>query len=294
MPDVSHGSDRKLLLGLLGSPIKHSASPAMHEAAGRAVGLRCHYQLIDIAGADSTRLKVLLDGIRWLGFAGINVTYPYKEAVLPLLDAVAPAAQAIGAVNTIVVEGERLVGHNTDATGFIRAHEQAIGPGADGPVALIGAGGVGKAIGFALTQRGVRDIRIFDRDGAKAATLAQALAAHIASVRVCDSAEAALAGAEGLVNGTPIGMLPDRGTPVPFDLLHAGLWVADAVYNPLWTPLLQAARAKGARVMTGRELAIWQGWDAFRLFTGTEPPVAAMSEAFDAVMKRREEQNRAA
>ena len=165
------------LLGLIGSPISSSASPAMHEAAGEAVGIRCHYQLIDVAGADPAELARLLYGVRRLGFAGVNVTFPYKEAVVGLLDALSPAARAIGAVNTIVVRDGRLTGHNTDATGFRRAVEPLVEGSRRGPVALIGAGGVGKAIAFALAELGVAEIRVFDVDSSKAAALAALIGA---------------------------------------------------------------------------------------------------------------------
>ncbi|WP_027549800.1 shikimate dehydrogenase [Bradyrhizobium sp. Cp5.3] len=278
-------TSKKLLTGLLGAPIAHSASPAMHERAAEALGLRGHYQLIEIAGADAALLSTLLEGVRRLGFAGINVTYPYKEAVVPLLDELAPGAAAMGAVNTVVVRDGRLIGHNTDTTGFARAVAPLLAPSANA-VAVIGAGGVGKAIAFALASLEVADIRIFDSEPARAGKLASLLAAR-SGATVARSVEDALDGATGLVNGTPVGMLPNRGMPVPATLLHEGLWVADAVYSPLITPLLAAARAKGARIMTGRELAIYQAADAFELFTGLAPSTEVMGEAFDEVMATR-------
>jgi shikimate dehydrogenase len=271
---------RRVLTGLIGAPIAHSASPAMHEEAAKALGLHCHYQLIEVAGANRDALRGLLDGVRRLGFAGVNVTYPYKEAVVDLLDELAPEAAAMGAVNTIVVRDGVLVGHNTDTTGFARAAAGLVAK--RGAVALIGTGGVGKAIAFALASLGVSEIRIFDADRARAAQLAMLLRAYDGIV-VADSVDDALRGAVGLVNATPVGMLPNRDTPVPERLLHDGLWVADAVYSPLWTPLLTAANEKGARVMTGRELAIDQAADAFKLFTGLNPSAAVMGEAFDRV-----------
>jgi shikimate dehydrogenase len=153
-------------------------------------------------------------------------------------------------------------------------------------VAVIGAGGVGKAIAFALASLKVADIRIFDSEPARAEKLAGLLAGQ-GGARVAGSVEDALVGATGLVNGTPVGMLPSRDTPVPAALLRADLWVADAVYSPLITPLLAAAREKGARIMTGRELAIYQAADAFELFTGLAPSTEIMGEAFDAVMAAR-------
>ncbi|HEX9211966.1 MAG TPA: shikimate dehydrogenase [Bradyrhizobium sp.] len=278
-------ASKKLLTGLIGAPIAHSASPAMHERAAEALGLRGHYQLIEVAGADATGLSMMLEGVRRLGFAGVNVTYPYKEAVVPLLDELAPGAAAMGAVNTVVVRDGRLTGHNTDTTGFARAVAPLLASSGNA-VAVIGAGGVGKAIAFALASLEVADIRIFDSETARAEKLA-ALLAQQGGARVAASVEDALEDATGLVNGTPVGMLPNRGMPVPAALLHETLWVADAVYSPLITPLLAAAQAKGARIMTGRELAIYQAADAFELFTGLAPSTEVMGEAFDEVMAAR-------
>lgn len=163
---------QRFLTGLIGAPIARSASPAMHEQAAAALGLRCHYQLIEVAGADRAELRALLDGARRLGFAGVNVTFPYKEAVVDLLDDLSPGAAAVGAVNTIVVGDGRLVGYNTDTTGFARAARDLVADSRHGAVAVIGAGGVGKAIAYALAGLGVAEIRIFDTDRSKADHLA--------------------------------------------------------------------------------------------------------------------------
>ena len=278
---------RRALLGLIGSPIGGSASPAMHEAAGDAVGVRCHYQLVDIAGADTAELARLLNGARSLGFAGVNVTFPYKEAVIGVLDALSAGAEAIGAVNSVVVRDGRLVGHNTDASGFRRAVRPLIEAAGRGPIAVLGAGGVGKAIAFALAELAVAEIRIFDVDAGKAAAAAARIGgrARLASRR---SIGEALDGAVGLVNATPIGMTPNRDSPVPAELLHAGLFVVDAVYSPLWTPLLVGAKTAGAKTMTGRDFAVFQAADSFELFVGVRPPVEPMAAAFDAVIADRE------
>jgi shikimate dehydrogenase len=276
----------KFLTGLIGAPIAQSAAPAMHEQAAAALGVRCHYQLIEVAGADAATLRALLDGVRRLGFAGVNVTFPYKEAVIPLLDELSPDARTIGAVNTVVVRDGRLVGYNTDSSGFARAIGDLVAGSKHGAVALIGAGGVGKAIAFALASLGIAGLNIFDADRVKAEALSSQLQGRL-KARVTDDVAGALEGVVGVVNGTPVGMLPDRGMAVQDALLHGGLWVADAVYTPLWTPLLMAAKAKGARVMTGRDLAVYQAADAFELFTGLRPPVDVIQNAFDAVMASR-------
>jgi shikimate dehydrogenase len=274
----------RFLTGLIGAPIAQSASPAMHERAADALGVRCHYQLIEVAGADVAGLRALLEGVKNFGFAGVNVTFPYKEAVVPLLDELSDGARAIGAVNTVVVRQGKLIGHNTDTSGFERAIGDLVTASGRGPVALIGAGGVGKAIAFALANLGVAELAIFDSDSAKAAHLAAPLQGRL---RIAASVADAMKGAVGVINATPVGMLPDRGSPIPAALLHRDLWVADAVYSPLWTPLLIAAKASGAEVMTGRELAIYQAADAFELFTGLKPSTAEMGSAFDAALASR-------
>ena len=277
-----------LLLGLIGSPIMSSAAPAMHEAAAEGLGLTAQYRLIDVAGADEAKLRAMLEGVRLLGFSGVNVTFPYKETVAPLLDALSSSAAAIGSANTVVVRDGKLTGHNTDASGFASAFKSVLGSPGEAPVALIGAGGVGRAIGFALAELGARTLRIVDRDADKAQALAARLADRM-TTQVCRDVVEALDGAGGLINGTPIGMLPNRDSPVPAELLRKDMYVADAVYTPLWTPLLQAARANGCRLMTGRELCIHQAADAFRLFTGLEASRERIGAAFDAVIAKRSE-----
>ena len=276
---------RRVLLGLLGAPIKSSASPMMHETAARALGMHCHYQLIEIAGANRTTLQRLLHSVREIGFAGINVTFPYKEAVIDLLDELTPAAKAMAAVNTVVIQEGKLVGSNTDASGFRRVIEPYLHAVTSGPVALIGAGGVGKAIAHALDSPACAGIRLFDRDPAKMTALASLGSA--ARITCCNTIEEAMDGAVGVINATPVGMSPDQRSPVPDRLLHPEMFVSDAVYTPLWTPLLLAAKAAGAATMTGRALAVAQAADAFKLFTGIAASESVMGAAFDdAIMMR--------
>lgn len=277
---------KRVLLGLIGYPIAHSATPAMQEAAASAAGFEAHYHLIEVEGAGRDDLAAMLEGVRRLGFSGINVTYPYKEAVVPLLDALSPDAAAMGAVNTITVNDGRLTGHNTDASGFATAYRKLGRRDGDRPVAIIGAGGVGKAIAFALSGNGVGTLRLYDIDRGKCEALAQALAGR-ARIEIASSATAAAEGAAGIVNGTPLGMAPNREMPLPAAVLQPSHWVADSVYHPLWTPLMKAAQSIGATVMSGRELAINQALDAFTLFTGVEASETAMSDAFDTAMAAR-------
>jgi shikimate dehydrogenase len=180
-----------------------------------------------------------------------------------------------------------LTGHNTDATGFATAYRAMNRSDGGAPVAIIGAGGVGKAIGFALAGCGVTRLRLFDVDPAKCQALAAQLSGR-AQVEIAASVEAAVADAAGIVNGSPIGMLPNRDTPVPAGLIQQSQWVADAVYHPLWTPLLKAAQKAGATVMTGRELSIHQAVDGFTLFTGQTASYSAIAEAFDRALAAQE------
>jgi shikimate dehydrogenase len=269
-------------MGLLGAPIRHSASPAMHEAAAAALGWQGHYQLIEIASAETALLCKVLEGVRLLGFAGINVTFPYKEAVAPLLDGLSDTARMIGAVNTVIVNDGRLIGRNTDVTGFGRAIKDVVAE-RSGRVAVIGAGGVGKAAAVAMATLGVKELRIFDIDMRKAEALAE-IVAPLTDGIVAGTVAEALSGASGVFNGTPIGMLPSTQSPVDPALLHAGLWVSDAVYHPLRTPLLVAAERAGAATVDGRALAIHQAADAFTLFTGQTPALEIMAAAFDAAL----------
>ena len=271
---VTAKKSKRVLLGLLGSPIAHSATPAAQEAAARAAGIEAHYHLIEIADAGRDDLVAMLDGVRRLGFSGINVTFPYKEAVVPLLDGLSEQAAAMGAVNTIVVDGARLIGHNTDASGFATAYRRLGRQDGDESVAIIGAGGVGKAIAFGLLGLGATDIRLTDKDAARAAGLARALAAASPHLRVSvhPSAAEAVAGADGVVNCTPVGMVGYEGTPVSAEALRGASWAFDAVYTPLDTTFLRDAAAVGLTCISGFELFFHQGIQAFRIFTGLDVP----------------------
>jgi shikimate dehydrogenase len=199
--------------------------------------------------------------------------------VLPLLDVLDSSAASILAVNSIVCRDGKLIGYNTDTTGFAGAVDEEIAP-LTGPVALVGAGGMGRAAAFALGRFNVPALHIFDKRLDRAGRLAHDLGGPPQFI-VCETLEAAMADVVGLVNTTPVGMLPDCGTPVPPALLHAGLWVADVVYHPLITPLLRAADAAGARPITGRALTVHQAAEAFALFAGVRPPIRPLQNAFD-------------
>jgi shikimate dehydrogenase len=280
---MTREAGRRLLLGLLGYPIAHSAAPAMMEHAGAATGIRVHYQLLPFENADAGTIGRVLEAIRLTGFAGINVTFPYKEAVLPFMDTLSEGARALRAVNVIRIEPDgRLSGHNTDATGFARVAAALRDRLAEGPVALIGAGGAGRAMGWGLIQAGAGELRVVDPDRRRAEALAIALGTD--RVRIVPDAESAVAGAAGIVNASPVGMLPDTSSPVPPSLIAPGMFVADAVYHPPETPLLAAARAAGAHVVPGRAMSIAQAVDGFALFSGVVPPEAAVAAGFDSAV----------
>jgi shikimate dehydrogenase len=277
----------RVLLGLLGSPIAHSAAPAMMEAAGAAVGLDIRDHLIDVPDASAETIGRILDGVRLIGFAGINVTFPYKQTVMPFLDALDPGAAQLGAVNVITVRDGRLTGYNTDATGFLSGLRETVGEAVTtGPAVLIGAGGAGRAIAWALAQAGVPEVRVVDQDAARAAALAQEASGWGGGrfVPVSEAGEAMM-GAVGVVNASPAGMLPDTSSPVDPALLRGGMWVADAVYHPPITPLLAAAKALGCAIMPGRAMSVRQAEDGFVLFTGHPAPPGVIGAAFDAHVK---------
>jgi quinate/shikimate dehydrogenase (NAD+) len=274
----------RALLGLVGARIGRSISPAMHEAAGRATGIDVRYHLIDahVIGFGPDALPQLLNGVKLAGFAGVNVTFPFKEAIVPWLDGIEGAAQQVGAANTVVVRDGRLVGHNTDYSGFISGWRRAFESRKPGVAALIGAGGVGRAIAHALAALGAEEVRLSDLEPARAATLAQILRSRYPGVRAIVAADAqeACAGASGIVNATPVGMHAFPGSPVPEWSLSGIAWTMDAVYTPLETAFISAARRAGAAVMTGQELAIGQAMDAFELFFGRPAPEEVMRDTF--------------
>jgi shikimate dehydrogenase len=275
---------RKLLLGLVGAGIAQSLTPALHEQEGRAQGLRLHYQLIDLAprGLGVESLAGLLDAARTMAFAGLNITYPCKQAVMPLLDEVSDEARSMGAVNTVVLRDGRWVGHNTDGSGWRWGFERLL-PGADiTRVVLLGAGGAGSAIAHALLCMGVQQLSIVDPEPSRADGLADELNRLHAGQRAHGDTDVgqALRVATGLVHATPTGMDKQPGLPLPADSLHAGLWVSEIVYFPLETALLREARQRGCRVADGGGMAVGQAVGAFEHFTGRPADAGRMDRHF--------------
>ncbi len=262
----------KLLLGLIGAGIQQSLTPAMQEAESAAHGLRTHYQLIDLdrAGVGVEALPGLIQAARVMGYAGLNITYPCKQAVIPLLDGLSDEARAMGAVNTVVFDGGKAIGHNTDGSGWAWGFTRAL-PDADlSRVVLLGTGGAGSAIAHAVLRLGAQSLSLVDTDGARAQALADSLNALYGAGKVTAGTEAAavLPQATGLIHATPTGMAKLPGLPLDAALLRPGLWVAEVVYFPLETALLKAARAAGCPVSDGGGMAVGQAVGAFELFTG--------------------------
>ena len=285
---MTYGSSPRMLVGLIGINIGQSLAPALHEDAFAAAGMTGHYHLMDGETPRKRSLPDLLAAVRHAGFGGVNVTFPFKEAVIPLLDEVSAEAREIGAVNTVVIDAEgRTSGHNTDRSGFRTAFIEAFGNDAarGKPVLLLGAGGAGRAVAFALKDLGAAPIRIFDRD----VTRARNLCADLGCGEALDAPEPAAASTAGIVNATPIGMLGHPGLPMTPDVLRAGQFVADVIYTPLETDFVQAAKARGARTMGGAGMCVHQAVDAFRHFTGKTPDIARMKRTFAAAAARRAE-----
>jgi shikimate dehydrogenase len=257
-----------ILTGLIGMDIQSSRSPAMHMREAEAQGISLRYELFDLARDEHSAadLAAVLDAAQRDGFAGVNITHPFKQRVMALLDRCSDEARAIGAVNTVVFAAEGRLGYNTDSSGFAEGFERQLSGADTRRVIQIGAGGAGAATAMAMVNLGCRELIIVDPQGDRADALIARLPGAIA--RAADDLVTELAAASGLINATPIGMEGYPGSPVDTALLHPGLWVADVVYFPLETELLRAARALGCRVAHGGDMAVFQAAGAFDLFPG--------------------------
>lgn len=273
-----------LRAALVGRGIQKSRTPQMHEAEGARLGLRYGYCLLDFdqLGLSDDALADVVRAATLDGFAGLNVTHPFKQNVISCLDDLSPDAAAIGAVNTVVLRDGRAVGYNTDCWGFAESFRRQMPDARRDAVLLVGAGGAGMAVGRALLDLGTARLQIFDLDGSKASALARSLCSQSGRncASVADDLPAALRTVGGLVNATPMGMAKYPGMPVPKSELRPDLWVADIVYFPAETELLRAAAARGCRTLPGRGMAIFQAVQAFELFTGLPPDPAEMSRHF--------------
>jgi shikimate dehydrogenase len=273
-----------LQLGLIGAGIQASRTPAMHEREARAHGLVCTYRLLDldVLGVTADALPALLGDAERAGFAGLNVTHPCKQSVIPHLTALDDDARAIGAVNTVVLEAGARTGYNTDWWAFRESMRRGLPDAPLRRVVQLGAGGAGAATAYAILDMGAELLELVDAVPGRAQALAQGLAVRFPGrVVAAAPARGSIAQADGLIHATPLGMAAHPGTALPADWLHARLWVAEVVYFPLETALLRAARERGCRTLDGAGMAVWQAVEAFRLFTGLVADPQRMRRFFD-------------
>jgi len=270
---------------LLGYPVSHSMSAIMHNAAFKQMELDYQYELINIKPEN---LEETIANFRVESFGGANVTIPHKVEVMKYLDEVDEEAKRIGAVNTIVTKGDRLKGYNTDGKGAIRTITEAYGPLDGADVVMLGAGGAARAIGYHLSKSAGR-LRILNRNSERAKQLANYLKslpeckASISALPLNDlNLEFCIKDANIIVNATPIGMTPNiKVSPVDIKLLHSKLLVFDAVYNPPITKLLREAESIGAQILPGLRMLVYQGSEAFRMWTGLTPPEELMLQEIE-------------
>lgn len=283
----------RVLIGLIGANIMGSLSPALFADAFAAAGIDGFYHLMDVDRLPGRRLTQLLDALKTTGFAGTNITYPFKQDVIPLLDAVDPEAKEVGAVNTVAIAPDgRTTGYNFDRRGWRHSFEETFGRSAaqGATVVLVGAGGAGRAVAFALMDLGVGVLVVHDLQGARANALKADLAKHYGAsrCRVTSDLERDIATADGVVNATQVGMRGFPGNPVPVSALTAAHWCADVIYTPIETAFIQAAAAKGARVMNGGGMCVHQAVEAFQRFTDIKPDLARMHRAFAKALAARD------
>jgi shikimate dehydrogenase len=269
---------------LVGTGIQESRTPSMHMAEGARLGIDYCYSLLDFDRLQlpAAAIATVVELARHHGLDGLNVTHPFKQSIIGELNELSPEAADIGAVNTVVFQAGRAVGHNTDCWGFAESFRRGMQGAGLGSVLLLGAGGAGKAVARALVDLGADRIEIFDIDPTKAANLAASIAASGSPLRarsVHDLINAA-GRADGVVNATPVGMAKYPGSPLPAHVLRRDLWVADIVYFPAETELLRSASAAGSRTISGEGMAVFQAVKAFELITGCTPDAAEMSRHF--------------
>ncbi|WP_410170278.1 shikimate dehydrogenase [Agrobacterium tumefaciens] len=282
--DLIMTDTKSFKVGLIGADIQLSKSPALHMREGAAHGLDYSYELVDVVARKlpESALPDLLNELESRGFAGTNITHPFKQAVLPHLHELSDDARMLGAVNTVVFKDGRRIGHNTDWYGFYESFMRGLPDAKRDGALLVGAGGAGVAVAHAALKLGITHLDICDRDFSRAEHLAAELNARFGeghAFAVKDPADS-LPFADGLIHATPMGMPAHPGMPVKADLLEQRHWVADIVYMPLVTELLATAAQKGCRTLPGGGMTVFQAVGAFRLFCGREPDAERMTAHF--------------
>ena len=263
---------KTLLVGIIGDPVEHSLSPPMHNAAFKHLEMDYVYVPFHVSGEN---LEKAIQGARSLEIRGLNVTIPHKTAVIPYLDEVDPAAQLIGAVNTIKFNEDKAKGFNTDGLGAVKALEE-ITPVKDKKVLIMGAGGAARALAFQLILNGIGDLVIANRTPEKAVQLALDIQSKLEfSPEATGLGEVELSSTDILINTTSVGMYPHQDQPplIRGQQMHPELVVNDIIYNPLKTNLLKEAESIGARTLNGTKMLLYQGMESFRIWTGVAPPV---------------------
>jgi shikimate dehydrogenase len=284
------GKDLKVRVGLIGSGIQASLTPALHMQEGNEQGISYRYELFDldrIAGG-VLALPSLVGSAQKEGFVGLNVTHPCKQSILPMLDDLSDDARALGAVNTVVFSAGRKLGHNTDWWGFAESFKRGLQGAATRRVVQLGAGGAGAAVGYAMLKLGAACLDIFDIDQAKMDALVSTLQPLFPAqrVRAISDLGAAMSAADGLVHATTTGMLKNPGLPLSAALLKPQHWIVEIVYFPIETQLLKTAQSLGCRTLDGGGMAIYQAVRAFQLFTGMQPDADRMARHFDELARR--------
>jgi shikimate dehydrogenase len=267
-------------LGLIGIGISRSRAPELHRLAGEAAGVTVTYDLLPPESAEPERFDAALEACRAKGYRGVNVTFPFKERAARVVRVAHDQVRRLGAVNTVrFAPGEQPLGFNTDYSGFRRAFATRF-PGCNpGVAAIVGAGGVGRAIAFGLVDLKASEIRLCDQSAEKAQAVAAALGSSATKVKVCSTMEEALAGADGAINATPQGMYQYPESAIPDALIRGQSWAFDAVYTPTHTQFIQRAQQAGLDILFGYELFFYQGVDAFEIFTGLKVDEAALRRA---------------
>jgi shikimate dehydrogenase len=286
-------SNRRILLGLIGVNIMGSLSPALFADAFEAAGIDGFYHLMDVDRLPGRTLPQLLDAIKAAGFAGANITYPFKQDIIALLDAVEPTAMQTGAINTVLIAPDgHTTGYNFDRPGWRNSFVESFGrDSAKGAsVVQIGAGGAGHAVACALMDLGVPQLIIHDLEPGRANMLCENLGKHFGAsrCRVARDLERDISDADGVVNATQVGMRGFPGNPVPASAIKASHWCADVIYTPIETEFLKAAAVKGARVLNGSGMCVHTAVEAFQLFTGITPDVARLHAAFAKALVERD------
>lgn len=280
---------RRVLAGLIGSGIQQSLTPALHMREGAEQGIDYRYELMDLDRIEggAKALDGLIESARARSFAGLNITHPCKQSVIPLLESLSPDAQALGAVNTVVFGKSGTIGHNTDWWGFAESFRRGLAGASLERVVLLGAGGAGSAVAYAILKLGARHLEILDLDGGRTNALVSKLSPLFPGsvVRPVADLRVSMCAADGLLQATTTGMLKNPGMPLPANFLERRHWIVEIVYFPLETQLLRHARQIGCRALDGGGMAVFQAVEAMRLFTGIQPDAERMTRHFDSLAR---------